>query len=1095
MAITQEQEEERLRRLNAMQASVPQYLQMQGEGASAFGDILGIDTPSIDAFASEQERKLGGFESKYPGRLLASEKPVEWWKEKAALNSMNTIAPMLGFAIGNTMKAIPSPITKVLGNAINWGTAAMTYNMNFADTMGEHEQAAGRELTPTEKSWAATVSMGVTYLDLIAPRRGATETSRLLTKTFGNGGVNVTRESLQKLVNTNRDKLAKQIGKGAKFSAGIVGTEMATEAGQKALQIGTSQDPGKLTTSEGLQELMEEAVIAGPIAGAVATPGAVGVARETNRDLGTAKRLAKNFNRDLLANAPATLEEVQGQIDIPEGEQYQSQFRTLAEKGNQAIKNTLNVDIKQSAQQLTSAIAFKGTDPLLKIRNRAGSGLVYQSANKLLQMFQATETGTGEQGVRDNFFNRKERKSGQYLKDVINIVNKYSDKKMFIGQIGKDISPAMSAYILHRIDPRRPKASLPKEFKGDTAELSKDIQTIKGKIELVRKDLVNAGLLSESQQIEDYLTNPIDKESVKANKDKFIELLIKSSQLAVTEKGGKVKEISPEEAAEIAEGIINAYDPAVRIDRPDDPAFEGQKKKSFEKSRSAAWEKLDELAAKEGLNFREQNLEKVLTNYLQNAATREASAVVFGKDAAKLKDELSKLKKAGAITQAEVDRAYDLYDASHNVYKKDANPNALAASKVATTIGAITHLGLATLSSLSELAWIGERAGFGNMLATLPKAFKYAIDGTRKGVSGSYIAPGDSATAMATLGFNLDPRVNERLDQIFATDTNKVLSIYFRTPLGGMLTQFTNFNRNWAAQAWMANLNHKANSIIAGDLKDIDKRRLDNELKENGLSREDFSLIANAFKGENGRVKIDITRDDILDKVVKKETRQVAPANKKKKKKEDVRELDVTVRDLLIPWMQKVVDDVVVHPRASNKPLWMSDPRMAIIAQLKTFPVVFGNTVVKRLLRKLNPKQCTPDYGAAVGVIGAIAFGYAAVYIGEMLKDAIKGKDFEDPSFKETLDRMGLTGAPGMILGAGRFADGAVVSLGGTAIGAIDTLYSDVITPVWTADEDGLEDISVGGNLLEWFAKSLDGSMGAAGVGFKPIQNLFGVDD
>ncbi len=70
----------------------------------------------------------------------------------------------------------------------------------------------------------------------------------------------------------------------------------------------------------------------------------------------------------------------------------------------------------------------------------------------------------------------------------------------------------------------------------------------------------------------------------------------------------------------------------------------------------------------------------------------------------------------------------------------------------------------------------------------------------------------------------------------------------------------------------------------------------------------------------------------------------------------------------------------------------MSDPRMAIIAQLKTFPVVFGNTVVKRLLRKLNPKQCTPDYGAAVGVIGAIAFGYAAVYTGEMLKDAIKGK-------------------------------------------------------------------------------------------------------
>jgi hypothetical protein len=1071
---------------------------MQGEGASAFGDILGIDTPSIDAFAAEQERLLGGFQSKYPGRLLESEKPVEWWKEKAALNSMNTIAPMLGFAIGNTMKAIPTPVTKILGTAINWATAATTYNMNFADTLAEHEAAAGRELTPTEKSWAATVGMGVTYLDLIAPRRGATETSKLLTKAFGNGGVNATRDSLVKLVNTNRDKLAKQIGKGAKFGAGIVGTEMATEAGQKALQIGTSQDPGKLGTSEGLQEIGEEAIIAGPIAGAVSTPGAVGVAREQNRDLATARRLAQRSNRDLLASAPDTLDNINKNkyfINIPEGKGYESEFKLLADKGNKAIKGLIGVDVKESAQQLTSAIAFKGTDPLLKLRNRAKSGAVYQGANRILQMFQATETGTGEQGVRDNFFNLKERKSGQYLKDVINIINKYSDKKMFIGQIGKDISPEMSKYILHKIDPKRPKANLPAEFKGDTVQLANDIQTIKNKIEIVRKDMVDNGLLAESQSVEDYLTNPISKEAVKANKDKFIDLLVKSSQKAVKDKGGKVKEISPKEAAEIADGIVNGYDPSVRIDRPDDPAFDGQKKKSFEKSRSEAWANLDALAEAEGLNFREQNIEKVLTNYLQNAATRVASANIFGKDASKLKAELAKLQSAGEITQKEADRAYDLYDASHNIYKKDANPNALAASKVATTIGAVTHLGLATLSSLSELAWIGERAGFGNMLATLPKAFKYAIDGTRKGVSGRYIAPGESATAMATLGFNLDPRVNERLDQIFSTDTNKVLSIYFRTPLGGMLTQFTNFNRNWAAQAWMANLNHRANSIIAGDIKDIDQRRLDSELKENGLTREDFSLIANAFRGENGRVKIDITRDDVLDTVVKRETRQVAPANKKKKKKEDVREVDVTVRDLLIPWMQKVVDDVVVHPRASNKPLWMSDPRFAIFAQLKTFPVVFGNTVVKRLLRKLNPKQCTPDYGAAVGVAGAIAFAYAAVFTGEMLKDAIKGQDFEDPSFKETLDRMGLTGSAGLVFGAGRFSEGAAVGLGGTAIGAIDTLYDTLITPVWTADEDGLEDVSVGGDLMEWFAKSLDGSLGAVGVGFKPIQKLTGKDN
>jgi len=1095
MAITQEQEEERLRRLSAMQASVPQYLQMQGEGASAFGDILGFDTSKIEDFTQEQERKLGGFQSKHPGRLLASEEPVEWWKEKAALNSMNTIAPMLGFAIGNTMKAIPSPVTKLLGSAINWGTAAMTYNMNFADTLAEHEAAAGRKLTPSEKGWAATVSMGVTYLDLIAPRRGATETSKLLTKAFGNGGVNATRDSLIKLVNTNRDKLARQIGKGAKFGAGIVGTEMLTEAGQKTLQMGTSQKPGQIGTSQGLQEIMEEAVIAGPIAGAVSTPAAIGVGRAQNRDLGTARRLARNYNKNLLSDAPATEDAVEGQIEIPTGKGYESEFKLLVDRGNQAIKDLTNVDIKEGARQLTSAIAFKGTDPILKLRNKAKSGLVYQSANKILQMFQPTETGTGEQGSRYNFFSLKETKSGHYLKDVINIINRYSDKKMFLGQIGKSISDDMSAYILHKIDPNRPKVNLPKDFKGDRAQLSKDIKTIKKTIETVRKDLVNSGLLAETQMVEDYLTNPISKESVKANREAFIRLLVESSRKAVAERGGKVKEISIGEATEIANGIIDGYDPSVRIDRQDDPSFEGTNKKDFEKSRSAAWEHLDKLAEKEGLNFREQNIERVLTNYLQNAATRVASATVFGKDASKLKAELAKLNKAKAITDKEVERAYDLYDASHNIYKRDANRNALAASKVATTIGAMTHLGLATLSSLSELAWIGERAGFGHMLMTLPKAFKYAIDGTRKGASGKFIEPGASSVAMATLGFNLDPRVNERLDQIFSTDTNKVLSIYFRTPLGGMLTQFTNFNRNWAAQAMMSNINYRANSILAGDISDIEQRRLDSELRENGLTREDFALITNAFRGADGKVRVDITRDEILDKVVKKETRQVAPANKKKKKKEDIREFDVTVRDLLIPWLHKVVDDVVVHPKAYNKPLWMSDPRLAVLAQLKTFPVVFGNTVVKRLLRKLNPKQCSPDYGAAIGVVGAIAYGYALVYTAEMLKDAIKGQDFEDPEFKEVMDRMGITSAAGMVAGAGRFHEGALVGLGGTSAGAINRLYSDAITPIWTADEGGLDAGDPGTNLIEWLGESLDASLGAVGIGFKPTQNLFGVDD
>ena len=148
-------DEEEQRGIGAGEASLPMYGSMQAQGAGALGDILGIDTGAIDEFGRRQEERLSLFQPKHPERLLGSKEPFEWWKEKAALNSMNTIAPMLGFAIGSTMQAMPHPIAKAVGKTINWATYALTYNANFADTLQEHEDAVGRELTAGEKAKAA----------------------------------------------------------------------------------------------------------------------------------------------------------------------------------------------------------------------------------------------------------------------------------------------------------------------------------------------------------------------------------------------------------------------------------------------------------------------------------------------------------------------------------------------------------------------------------------------------------------------------------------------------------------------------------------------------------------------------------------------------------------------------------------------------------------------------------------------------------------------------------------------------------------------------------------------------------------------------
>ena len=148
-------DEERVRKLNARKAALPSYLQMQSQGIENLGDIFNLESEAVTSFAERQRRAMTGYKPKYPERLLETEKPFEWWKEKATLNSMNTVIPMLGFAVGSVMQAIPNPIAKLVGKAINFTTAATTYNANFADTLQEHEDLAGRELTRAEKIKAA----------------------------------------------------------------------------------------------------------------------------------------------------------------------------------------------------------------------------------------------------------------------------------------------------------------------------------------------------------------------------------------------------------------------------------------------------------------------------------------------------------------------------------------------------------------------------------------------------------------------------------------------------------------------------------------------------------------------------------------------------------------------------------------------------------------------------------------------------------------------------------------------------------------------------------------------------------------------------
>ena len=1060
--------------ISASEAALPAYLANQFRGAEAGIDLLGFDSSIIKEYQKQQEGTLAQYRPRVESLFAAKNigEGVEWWKDQATVNSLNQILPMAGYVTSGILRAIPHPVTQTLGTLLLGTTFATQYNANLGDTLSEHEERAGRELTKTEKLWAGGVSGLVTAIDYLTPGK----VSKDVVKQMG-GMKNVTklRETLQKQLKQQRQELSTSVRKGTQYAAGIGARETGTEALQKAIQIGTSVDPGYLTTPEGMKSVVEEGLAAGPTSAIISTPQAVLEGSAHNRALNRARQQAEAFNQELL-RAEADLFE-RGILTDKQKKDFEKQKITdIPERGglSGAIqRKAKEYGITDKIETMGGVGVFKAPIMIKRARDRATSGEAFSRLNNILQSFLPVGSISGEREVKKSFDALKSKYHGELLTNVTRVLNKYSNKK-YAGLAAPVLSPEVNKYIRDVMSGKAAKGSRPDLVSNA------DMQVI-----LNARDKAGSLLKEHTgiELVENYVHKPVSKDNIKANKEGFIDSLIESSKTAYGKSTADDKSTfiyqpndeagTRQRASDIAQDIIEGRDPNLVTSKfirdHYEKEREGKSKEDFEKARSKEWENLSD-------EFREQDVGRVLEGYLSKTATRVASAETFGaKNADKLQKNLDALAKSGDITQEEIDRVWDLYDASHNIYRRDvgkAERDLRAVSRGATQIAAITHLGLATLSSLSELAWVGERAGFGNMLRTLPAAFEYTRKGVKKGLDGKPMTESEGWITLANLGLNLNPHVNDRLDQMFSTDKSTILNAYFRSPFGAFLTQWTNFNRNWAAQAGMMSMNRRAKGLVNNSINPMDERRLRNELKENGITMDEFNKLADLSKDANGNININIVDDNYLEKTL------VRSDGTKTR-----------VRDLLVPWVHKIVDDVVVHPKAHNKPLWMSDPSMAMIAQLKTFPIVFGNTVVKRLLRKLNPKNCSTDFGLAMSVVGGMAAAYALAMMGEEIKSAIRQRDPRDITWVDAGNMTGLTGGFGLVAGGAKYGD-LTTSLLGPSWDAINTAASEVLNPFLEG-----EPLDVGVNLVDWFGGAVDSSLGAAGIYFQPTSNLFGVDE
>ena len=151
--------------------------------------------------------------------------------------------------------------------------------------------------------------------------------------------------------------------------------------------------------------------------------------------------------------------------------------------------------------------------------------------------------------------------------------------------------------------------------------------------------------------------------------------------------------------------------------------------------------------------------------------------------------------------------------------------------------------------------------------------------------------------------------------------------------------------------------------------------------------------------------------------------------------------------------MGTVVDEVIMTPNAVNKPLWMSNPILSPVAQLKGFMMVFGNTVGMRFYKDVFQ----PLYKGRLeaGEIAKYAMMFtllvASILGTQTLKNGIRYGDDESPWDKldgwekifNALLQSNIFGYGNAIvdtLRADRYGSSPIVSLLGPAAGKLNKL-------------------------------------------------------
>ena len=424
--------------------------------------------------------------------------------------------------------------------------------------------------------------------------------------------------------------------------------------------------------------------------------------------------------------------------------------------------------------------------------------------------------------------------------------------------------------------------------------------------------------------VDNYLTH-IFRTGTKKRRQKIQDVLMSDP-----ENFGEIDAIETVDNMKGNQGIYVNPDAVIKLEDPFEDSTVMDQEKGFQKPRRITQETFKKLYE---AGLVETNVKKIIDRYALEAGTKielKNLANIFNEN-------IGRTRKANTVKRAEVEQMKDIFNAMQGQFGNFRNPAVRDLQREFITYQYMLTLPLSALTSLTEPLIILSRTSNKNAIFGAIDAGLNTMRQLGRTVFPK-ISLREKERAFRSILEGVDGTLAERMGNIPGVDVNRKVTDAFFKGIG--LTAVTQASRDIGYQAGMRQMKEDLLDTLI-------------YIKTKKHTKE--SIRARKRLLEMGLTDNKINNQEIID-FAEGTTTEVPP--------------------LLQKAMSRFVSEIVMAPNVINRPLWMSAPKLAMVAQLKGFMFVFGNTILPKIWRDIfKPMVQMKRLPVTEAVKYSIAFG------------------------------------------------------------------------------------------------------------------------